>query len=301
MGASPERAPWAGGPEALLGWWSAVRPVRDALPWRHERDPWLVLVSETMLAQTQAARVAERYPEIATALASPRVTATRSVAEMLALWSGLGYYRRALLLRASAIAIVERHGGFVPEDLASLLALPGVGPYTARAVLAFSFERQVGVLDTNIGRVLARAVAGRPLRSREAQALADELTPPDRPRDWNLALMDFGALVCRSLRPECEICPLARAERCRWHTSGQVEDPARRSAATSRPQAAFSGSDREGRGRLLQAALGAPIRAAELASSSGWVDDPPRALRVARQLVAEGLLSELEDGSFELP
>lgn len=272
---------------AVLAWWEEARVGRDALPWRSTRDPWAVLVAETMLVQTQAARVAARFPALLERFPTPAALAGVPVGEVLASWVGLGYNRRALWLHQAACRIVEVHGGAVPDDLAALLRLSGVGPYTARAVLAFAFERPVGVVDTNVGRVLARAFVGARLSPAEAQAAADALVPAGRSRAWNLALMDLGAVQCRS-RPSCAACPLATAG-CRWRREGG-DDPARGSAGTSRAQAAFAGSDRQGRGRLVRAALTAPVPAAALAATAGWPDEPERAAKVAAALVAEGLL-----------
>jgi A/G-specific adenine glycosylase len=291
---------WVGGASALEEWWTSSRGLRDQLPWRGERDPWRVLVAEVMLAQTQAGRVAERYTEVIALLATPEEAARRSVGDYLGLWAGLGYYRRALSLRDSAMAIVERHGGVVPNDLKALLALPGIGPYTARAVLAFAFEEPVGALDTNIGRVFARAVAGRPLTRPEAQRVADELVSGRRPREFNLALMDLGATLCTSQRPSCAVCPINAASSCAWQREGG-SDPARRSAATSRPQPRFEGSNRQGRGRLLRAARMAPIASPEVAAVAGWPDDGDRAAAVASQLVDGGLLIRRRDGSLAWP
>jgi A/G-specific adenine glycosylase len=259
-----------------------------------------VLVAEVMLAQTQAARVAERYADVIAALPTATDAASRSVGDYLGLWAGLGYYRRALSLRDCAIAIVSRHGGTVPNDLRALLALPGIGPYTARAVLAFAFEEPVGVLDTNIGRVLARAVAGRSLTRPEAQRLVDELVSGRRPREFNLALMDLGATLCSSQHPSCATCPIEAASSCAWRCQGG-NDPARRSAATSRPQPRFEGSNRQGRGRLLRVARIAPIAPADVAAVVGWPDDVDRAESVAAQLVDGGLLVRRLDGSLAWP
>jgi A/G-specific adenine glycosylase len=253
-----------------------------------------------MLAQTQAARVAERYAEAIALLPTAKDAARRSVGDYLGLWAGLGYYRRALSLRDSAVAIVERHGGVVPNDLRALLALPGIGPYTARAVLAFAFEEPVGALDTNIGRVLARAVAGRSLTRPEAQRVVDELVSGRRPREFNLALMDLGATLCTSQRPSCAVCPINAASSCVWQRKGG-SDPARRSAASSRPQPRFEGSNRQGRGRLLRAARTGPIASLDVAAVAGWPDDGDRAAAVASQLVDGGLLIRRLDGSLAWP
>ena len=176
----------------------------------------------------------------------------------------------------------------MPGDLDALLALPGVGPYTARAVLCFAFERDEAVVDTNVARVLARAVANRPLAAREAQALADSLVGPGRGWTHNQAMLDLGATACRPV-PSCDACALRTC--CRWRRAGRPEpDPARRSAFVSRAQPAYAGSDREGRGRLLAAALDGPVRLSALAAVCGWPQDAPRARRVADALVVEGLV-----------
>lgn len=190
----------------ILAWYEANG--RD-LAFRRTRDPWAVLISEVMAQQTQASRAAaawelfiERYP-------SPAGFAAASPAEAIRAWRGLGYNRRAIALREAAITIVEVHGGRVPDDLAALEALPGIGPYTARAVLAIAFGRPVAALDTNIRRVLDRALGGLPARPRERQAAADLLVPADRPADWTHALMDIGATLCRAREVRCDACPLA--------------------------------------------------------------------------------------------
>jgi A/G-specific adenine glycosylase len=291
---------------ALFDWWAEARIERDQLPWRSTRDPWAVLVAETMLAQTQVARVAPRYRELLERFPTPNGCATAPVGELLRCWTGLGYNRRAVALHAAARTIVERHAGEVPASLPELLALPGVGPYTARAVLATAFEQPAAVVDTNVGRVLARAVAGSTLRAKEAQALADTLVPKARSRDWNLALMDFGSLVCRSRPPACDHCPLRAAGVCAWRSAKdagavELEDPALGSAGVSTKQSRFAGSDREGRGRLVRAACAAPIRLGELAELAGWPDDPGRARRVASALVTEGVLAETPGGELRLP
>lgn len=253
-----------------------------------------------MLQQTQVSRVAERYGPFLAAFPTPAATAAAPVGALLAAWVGLGYNRRAVQLHRAATVMVERHGGAVPADLPGLLALPGVGPYTARAVLAFAHGADVGVLDTNAARILARAVAGRPLGGREAQALADELVPPGDGWAWNQAMLDLGATCCRSRNPACGICPVAG--QCSWAAAGhQPPDPARASAGTSRPQAAFAGSDREGRGRLVAALAAGPVAPSALAAAAGWPDDPTRAERVAAGLVADGLACRGGDGVLVLP
>jgi A/G-specific adenine glycosylase len=274
--------------------------LRD-LPWRRTRDPWAVLVSELMLQQTQVARVAERWPAWLAAYPDPTACAQAPTADIIRSWSGLGYNRRALNLHRAAQLMVEVHGGRVPNTLDELLALPGIGPYTARAVLAFAYEVPVGVLDTNAGRVLARGVAGRPLGWREAQTLADGLVPAGQAWRWNQAVLDLGARWCRARGPECEACPARSA--CAWAGAGRPPpDPAQGTAAASAGQSTFAGSDRQGRGRLLRH-LGThgPAPAGQLAAVAGWPEDGARALRVAAGLVGEGLARWTPEGHLALP
>jgi A/G-specific adenine glycosylase len=196
--------------------------------------------------------------------------------------------------------MVERHGGEVPAGLSDLLALPGVGPYTARAVSAFSFEVDVGVVDTNAGRVLSRAVAGRSLTPKDAQRLVDSMVPKRRAWEFNQALLDLGATVCLAGNPACDGCPVRR--RCRWWATGHsAPDPARGSAGVSTPQTTFVGSDRQGRGRLIDALRVSPVQPGDLPAIMGWPDQPERAERVAAGLTAEGMVVRLRSGRLRLP
>ena len=223
---------------ALLTWYDAER--RD-FPWRETRDPYAVLVSEVMLQQTQASRVVDRFVRFMSRFPTADVLAGATPGAVLAEWSGLGYNRRALALRRTA-AIVAREGW--PGDVAGLERLPGVGPYTARAVASLAFGRPVGVVDTNVRRWLVRrfgaADAPRPL-----QALADALATaaPDGWSDaWTHATMEFGARICRSRRPLCESCPIAVGCPSRGRA---VHVPVPR-------QAPLRGSDREIRGTIVR-------------------------------------------------
>jgi len=221
------------------------------------------------------------------------------VGEVITAWAGLGYNRRAVALRAGALRCVERHGGAVPGTLAELQALPGVGPYTARAVLAFAFEQDVGVLDVNAARVLARAVAGRRLSGPEAQALADASVPPGAGWAWNQAVLDLGATVCRKAAPACDRCPAARW--CRWRAGGGP-DPAEGSAGTGGRQPPFAGSDRQARGRLVASLLVGPVAAGEVAGICGWSEHDGRTAGVVASLVADGLAAwEEGTGLLRLP
>ncbi|MBW3658195.1 MAG: A/G-specific adenine glycosylase [Actinobacteria bacterium] len=282
--------------EALSRWGEETR--RD-LPWRRTRDPWAVLVSELMLQQTQVARVLPRYRSFLERFPTPTMCAAASVGDVVAMWDGLGYNRRAVHLHRAATVMVLEHGGEVPDTLGALLALPGVGPYTGRAVLAFALEEDHGVLDTNAARFLARAVAGRSLAPREAQELADRLVPAGDAWAWNQSVLDLGATICVKRRPRCAECPIA--EECAWNLAGRPEpDPAAGSAGTSGPQSRFEGSDRQGRGRLVQALRTGPIPVARVADAAGWPEDPDRARRVADGLVGDGL-AEYVDGALVLP
>lgn len=275
---------------ALLDWGAAH--LRE-LPWRSTRDPWAVLVSEVMAQQTGVDRVVPKYHAFLARFPDPAACAAAPVAEVVRLWAGLGYNRRALNLHRCAEVVVARHGGALPDDLAALLALPGVGPYTARAVLAFAFEHPVGVVDTNVGRVLARWT-GRPLRAAEAQALADGLAAAagsaggERSWRWNQSVMELGAAVCQRRRPDCAACPVAPW--CRWGEDGLVPpDPADGSAGVSTGQPRFAGSDRQGRGRLVAALCAGPVPVADVAAVVGWPEDPARADRVAVGVLEDGL------------
>jgi A/G-specific adenine glycosylase len=282
--------------DSLTAWADGAR--RD-LPWRRTRDPWAVLVSELMLQQTQVARVVPRYQLFLSEFPTPAACASAAVADVVRAWAGLGYNRRAVNLHRAATAVVEGHGGRLPATLAELVALPGVGPYTARAVLAFAFEVDVGVVEVNSARVLARAVAGRPLLAAEAQSLADSLVPAGDGWAWNSAMLDLGATVCTKSTPTCDGCPLRAC--CAWAAAGRpAPDPAVGSAGCGSRQSTFAGSDRQGRGRLVDALRRGPVAAAGVASATGWPDDPERARRVATSLVVDGLAVQV-DGELRLP
>jgi A/G-specific adenine glycosylase len=270
--------------DALLAWFDDQG--RD-LPWRRTRDPWAVLIAELALQQTQVARVASRWPALLEQFPDPTACAAAPVADVVRAWAGLGYNRRAVNLHRAATDVVARHGGRMPGTLPDLLALPGVGPYTARAVLAFALEADVGVLDVNAVRVLSR-LGGAPVR----QADADALVPHGRGWAWNQAVLDLGATVCTPV-PECAACPLAAT--CRWRADGGPDPWVR-----SRPQSRFAGSDRQGRGALVAALLVGPVPDARLAEAMGWPDDPGRATRVAATLVADGLAVRSPAG-YQLP
>ena len=278
--------------DALLAW--GEPQLRD-LPWRAVRDRWQILVAEVMLQQTQVARVADRWARFLGRFPDPKSCAAAPIGDVVAEWSGLGYNRRAVYLHRAAETVVERHEGVVPGILEDLLSLPGVGPYTARAVLAFADGVDVGIVDTNVARVLARW-SGRRLRPTEVQAMADASVPFGLGWTWNQTLLDLGAVVCRARNPACTDCPIR--EGCSWR--GRGDDPAVGSAGVGGRQARFEGSDRQGRGRLVATLAEGPVDADHLPSVMGWRDDPARAQRVAAGLVADGL-AVTDGGRWSLP
>lgn len=279
---------------AVLAWFD--RRGRT-LAFRGSEDPYAVLVAELMAQQTQVARAdaawqawMRRFPTIETLAAAP-------TADVIRQWSGLGYNRRAVNLQRAARLIVERHRGRVPDDPAALLALPGVGPYTARAVSATAFGRPVGAVDTNVRRVLGRVAAGGVgvLSGRELQALADRVVPPDRPAAWTHALMDLGATVCRARAPRCGECPVRGW--CRYARQGQppAETPrARRDSTMPRGASAvpFPSTSRWLRGRIVE----------RLRDAGGWLvfDEPigahpVPAVRAAIHALARDGLAEVDE------
>jgi A/G-specific adenine glycosylase len=282
---------------AVNEWFTQNR--RD-LPWRApDFGAWGILVSEVMLQQTPVARVIprleqwlERWPTPAALAASPPGDAVRA-------WERLGYPRRALALHAAAVTITEEHGGVVPEDLPSLLALPGIGDYTARAVAAFAYGRRHPVVDTNVRRVIARAIdaraeAGPPSTRRDLAAMSSLLPHSDRDaRLFNAAVMELGAIVCTARAPRCHACPLANS--CRWRAEGYPAYLGRRAPVQKR----FEGSDRQVRGLVMAQLRGSdiPVTASELATA--WPDAAQRDRAIAG-LVADGLAVASGDG-YTLP
>ena len=240
---------------AILAWYAeAARP----LAFRRTGDPYAVLVSELMAQQTQAVRAAEAWTTWIARWPTPAELASAPVADVLRAWASLGYNRRAVALRRAAQVIVAEHGGRVPDDVAALEALPGVGPYTARAVAAIAFGRAVGAVDTNVRRVLGRVAAGGAdaLAPRDLQALADAVVPADAAGPWTHALMDVGALLCAPQAPRCGECPAATW--CR-HAAGERPDAhGSRRAGRAGQAVPFPLTRRWLRGRVLDLARAAP-------------------------------------------
>jgi A/G-specific adenine glycosylase len=282
--------------ESIVDWYATA--ARD-LPWRRPGvDAWAVLVSEVMLQQTPVARVEPVWREWMARWPTPAALAAVPPADVIRAWGKLGYPRRALRLREAAIAVVERHGGVVPADVAALEALPGIGTYTARAVACFGYGQPQPVVDTNVRRVVARLVHGRAeAGNARAADLADvvSLTPPDagRAARFSVAAMELGALVCVAGTPRCGVCPVR--DRCSWRLAGSPphDGPARRVQK-------FAGTDRQVRGRLLDVlrAAPAPVPAPEL--DAAW-DDAVQRSRCLDSLLADGLVEQTPDGRFGLP
>jgi A/G-specific adenine glycosylase len=228
------------------------------LPFRGTTDPYAVLVSEAMAQQTQAARAGDAWVVFMDRFPTLQALATASTADVLRAWQGLGYNRRAVNLQRAARTILEQHGGLVPADIASLMALPGVGPYTARAVAAIAFGQAVGAVDTNVRRVLGRILAGDTAApsAAELQRVADATVPGDRAAEWTHAVMDVGATICRPRRPACEACP-ARP----WCAFARGERPGPGDAPVVRPSTpsiAFASTSRWLRGRIVDRLRVAP-------------------------------------------
>ena len=235
-----------------------------------------------MLQQTQAPRVEPVFVAFLERFPRPSALASATRAEALRAWAGLGYNRRAVALHAAALAIARDHGGRVPSQPEALRALPGVGPYTAGAVASIAFEAAVAALDTNARRIVARLELGAepdevPARDLEARATA--WVDPDRPGDWNQALMDLGREVCRPL-PRCDACPLGPW--CRFRGAGRTGRP------SARRQPPFEGSRRQARGRIVELLRAGPVPVRDLAARAGLPRD--RAGEALDGLRGEGLV-----------
>ncbi|MGW9156382.1 A/G-specific adenine glycosylase [Microbacterium sp. NPDC055665] len=276
--------------------------ARD-LPWRrstfhNEFGAWGVLVSEFMLQQTPVARVIPHLEAWLARWPTPTAMASASAAEVVQQWANLGYPRRALWLFRAAVVITERHGGVVPRDVDSLLALSGIGDYTARAVAVFAYGDRHPVVDTNTRRVLARAVEGRAqpgAASRRDLDLMASLLPDDLDQAavFNAAMMELGATVCTARSPRCELCPLAGG--CAWLAAGRPDTGDER-----RRQAAYEGSDRQARGAVLRLLRDRSPGAVPLdLVLPDWPDARQRD-RAIDSLIADGL-AEADGATLSLP
>ena len=243
--------------DALIAWY--LEHGRD-LPWRHTRDPYRILVSEVMLQQTQADRVVPKYHAFLATFPTLAVLADAPASEVIRAWAGLGYNRRALNLQRACREVMERFRGQMPSDVVDLLSLPGVGPYTAGAIACFAFEQDVGFVDVNIRRVLHRMVHGPEIpepaaTARDLDVLATSSVPAGRGWEWNQALMELGATVCRARSTDCERCPVTTW--CAAH--GQMAGAFARAATVKRrPAVPFEQTSRYFRGRIIDLLRDAP-------------------------------------------
>ncbi|WP_101790566.1 A/G-specific adenine glycosylase [Nonomuraea indica] len=279
----------------VLEWYDAN--ARD-LPWRAaSATPWGVLVSEIMLQQTPVVRVLPVWREWMERWPTPKALAAEPPGEAVRHWGRLGYPRRALRLHACARAITEEHAGEVPSDHATLLALPGVGEYTAAAVASFAYGGRHAVLDTNVRRVLARAVRAEEYPPQATSAaerrLAEALLPELGAARWGVAVMELGALVCTARSPRCADCPIAHT--CAWRLAGKPPH-----AGPARKGQTYAGTDRQCRGRLLAVLRAAHGPVPKEALDVVW-DDAVQRERALDGLVADGLAEHLPDGTFRLP
>ncbi|MDQ3717097.1 MAG: A/G-specific adenine glycosylase [Actinomycetota bacterium] len=283
-------------PQILLDWYAAA--ARD-LPWRHSGvSAWAILISEVMLQQTPVARVLPMWTEWMGRWPSPAALADDSPAEAVRAWGKLGYPRRALQLHAAAQHIVARFAGTVPSAVDDLESLPGIGPYTARAIAAFAFGARTPVVDTNVVRVMARAVHGRaqagPSVTAADRARMQSLLPADPARAalFSVAVMELGALVCTAAAPHCPACPIRPA--CTWQLAG-----APLHAGPKRRPQRFEGTDRQVRGLLLDVlrATSESVGIADL--DRAWADGAQRN-RALESLLRDGLVERLTDGRFAL-
>ncbi|WP_048634247.1 A/G-specific adenine glycosylase [Mycolicibacterium aurum] len=279
----------------LLEWYD--RAQRD-LPWRRPGvSAWQILVSEFMLQQTPVARVQPIWLDWIARWPTPSATAAASAADVLRAWGKLGYPRRAKRLHECASVIAAEHDDTVPADVDTLLTLPGVGTYTARAVACFAYRQRVPVVDTNVRRVVARAVhglhdAGPPSSTRDLADVEALLPDDETAPKFSVALMEFGATVCTARAPRCGLCPLPH---CAWRSRGfpAGTGPAKRVQK-------FAGTDRQVRGRLLDVLRGtaSPVTRAEL--DVAWTTDTAQRDRALDSLLVDGLVEQTADGRFAL-
>lgn len=279
----------------LIDWFDRER--RD-LPWRHpEVGAWKILVSEYMLQQTPVARVLPIWLDWVARWPTPSATANASAADVLRAWGKLGYPRRAKRLHECARVIAEVYGDVVPDDVDTLLTLPGVGSYTARAIACFAYQQRVPVVDTNVRRVVARAVhgmpdAGPPSATKDLAHVEALLPKDETAHRFSAALMELGAMVCTARSPKCGLCPLSH---CAWRAAGYL--PA---AGPPKRGQSYAGTDRQVRGRLLDVLRGSqsPVSRAQL--DIAWLTDTAQRDRALDSLLVDGLVEQTRDGRFAL-
>jgi A/G-specific adenine glycosylase len=274
---------------AILAWY-AERGRR--LAFRRTRDPYAVLVSESMAQQTQASRAAEYWERFMARFPTVEALAAATPADVLREWQGLGYDRRALALWRSARIVVDQLDGRIPSAVAELEKLPGIGPYTARAMAAIAFGIPVGAVDVNVRRVLGRIAVADPaaLDGPAMQRLADESVPTDRAADWTHAVMDIGATLCRPRAPSCEACPARPWCRYASMAAGRSRDGTAAPHAGRRPATPFPSTNRWLRGRILDRLRAAPDGEWVALDSSIGVHDLGRVQAAANAMAADGVV-----------
>ncbi|WP_275564533.1 A/G-specific adenine glycosylase [Mycolicibacter heraklionensis] len=281
----------------LLSWFAVAE--RD-LPWRAgDVTPWQILVSEFMLQQTPVARVLPIWPDWVARWPTPSATAAASQADVLRAWGKLGYPRRAKRLHECATVIAQDFGDVVPDDVDVLQQLPGIGSYTARAVASFAYRRPVPVVDTNVRRVVARAVhgqadAGAPSAKRDHADVESLLPEADRAARFSAALMELGAIVCTARSPRCDGCPLRHS--CSWRLAGSPPG-----TGPKRPVQRYAGTDRQVRGRLLDVLRDNAVAVTRADLDLAWPVDAVQRERALTSLLGDGLVEQLADGRFALP
>ena len=278
---------------AILEWFDASG---REFPFRGISDPYAVLVSETMAQQTQIARASARWSSFLARFPTVQALAAATAADVLREWRGLGYNRRALNLQRAARQIVAEHGGQVPHELLALERLPGIGPYTARAVAALAFGQRVGPVDTNVRRVLGRIVGGtRQPAVSQLREISDHAVPADRPADWTHAVMDLGATVCLSARPRCGACPAQRW--CRFAAEGESAPLPR--AVHGPRQPPFAQTTRWLRGRLMDVLRDASGQEWVHVAGSLGVHQEHVVAKVLHDLAREGMVELRESGPLQ--
>ncbi|MPY97548.1 MAG: A/G-specific adenine glycosylase [Actinophytocola sp.] len=281
--------------EILIDWFD--HHARE-LPWREpDCDGWGVLVSEIMLQQTPVARVQPSWEAWMARWPRPSDLARESQGEVLRAWGKLGYPRRALRLHTAAGVIAAKHDDVVPADVETLLALPGIGSYTARAVAAFAYGQRVPVVDTNVRRVVARAVHGAadagPASVTRDLSDVEELLPRQGAARFSAAMMELGALLCTARAPRCTGCPLLAD--CAWHHAGRPDYD-----GPAKPVQRFAGTDRQVRGLLLDVLRGTDDPVAKVRLDTVWPNEGQRD-RCLYSLLEDGLVEQTADGRFALP
>ncbi|NLG48171.1 A/G-specific adenine glycosylase [Gordonia sp. (in: high G+C Gram-positive bacteria)] len=286
-------------PHVVVEWFAQSQ--RD-LPWRIPGiSGWQILISEIMLQQTPVSRVLGPWQEWVERWPVPSAMARSSSGEVVRAWGKLGYPRRAMRLHECAGILAEKHGDVVPDDVDTLLSLPGIGDYTARAIVCFAYGQSVPVVDTNVRRVIARAVDGRAQPGPPAKrdlANAERLLPRDSDGGYaataptfSAALMELGALVCTAREARCDVCPLEPT--CEWVRLGRPahDGPAKKSQK-------YEGTDRQARGRLLDVLRGSSGPVERTALDLAWGRDPGQRARALDSLLVDGLIETTDDGLF---